>query len=60
MIVKYVRNICQIKHSRLKAYINEVWHYVENYFQAFNISTTPREITYMQIPREFLQALSKL
>ena len=43
LVVKQVRNQCQTKHPRLRAYRNEVWDMVENFFLAFNIQFMPRE-----------------
>jgi hypothetical protein len=43
LIVHQVRNIYQAKHPRLKAYRNEVWDLIDNFFLAFNISFVPRE-----------------
>ena len=42
-MVRQVRNQCQTKHPRLRAYRNEVWDMVENFFLAFNIHFMPRE-----------------
>jgi ribonuclease HI len=44
LIVQQVRNIYQTKHARLKAYRNEVWDLVDNFFSAFNISFIPRSV----------------
>ena len=41
-VVRQVKNQCQAKHPRLKAYRNEVWALVENSFLAFNIQFMPR------------------
>ena len=43
LVVRQVKNQCQIKHPRLRAYRNEVWDLVENFFLAFNIQFMPRE-----------------
>ena len=43
LIVKQIINFCQTKHPRFRAYRNEVWDYVDNYFQAFIITSIPRE-----------------
>ena len=43
LVVRHVRNLCQTKHPRLRAYRNEVWDMVENFFLAFNIQFMPRE-----------------
>ena len=43
LVVRQVKNQCQAKHPRLKAYRNEVWDLVENSFLAFNIQFMPRE-----------------
>ena len=43
LIVKKIRILCQTNHPRLRAYMNEVWDCVDNYFQAFNITSIPRE-----------------
>ena len=43
LVVRQVRNQCQTKHPRLRAYRNKVWDLVENLFSAFNIQFTPRD-----------------
>jgi len=43
LVVKQIRNQCQTKHPRLRAYRNEVWDKVENSFSAFNIQFMPQE-----------------
>ena len=43
LIFKQIRNVCQTKHSRLRAYRNEVWDSVENFFDAFNLTHIPRD-----------------
>lgn len=43
LVPRKVRNICQTKQHRLKAYKNETWDYIKKYFQAFNIEVVPRE-----------------
>jgi hypothetical protein len=43
LIVHQVKNMFQVKHPRLKTYINEVWDLVDSFFLAFNISFVPRE-----------------
>jgi ribonuclease HI len=42
LIVQQVKNIYQTKHVRLRAYRNEVWDLVDNFFSTFNISYIPR------------------
>lgn len=37
LIINQVKNHCQTKHPRLRAYRNEVWDLVENFIEAFNI-----------------------
>ena len=37
LVVRQIKNQCQAKHPRLRAYRNEVWDLVENFFLAFNI-----------------------
>ena len=37
LIIKRINNHYQTKHPRLRAYRNEVWDLVENFFDAFNI-----------------------
>ena len=37
LVVRQIKNQCQTKHPRLRAYRNEVWDMVENFFSAFNI-----------------------
>lgn len=43
LIIKQIKNDCQIIHPRLRAYINEVWDLVENFFKDFNIQFLPRD-----------------
>jgi ribonuclease HI len=43
LIVHQIKNIYQAKHPRLRAYRNEVWDLIDNFFLAFNISFIPRE-----------------
>lgn len=43
LVVRQVRNQCQTKHPRLRAYRNEVWDVVEKFFMEFNIQFMPRE-----------------
>ena len=43
LVVRQIRNQCQTKHPWLRAYRNEVWDMVENFFSAFNIQFMPRE-----------------
>ena len=43
LVVRQIRNQCQTKHPRLRAYRNEVWDMMENFFSAFNIQFMPRE-----------------
>lgn len=37
LVVKKLKIQCQTKHPRLRAYRNEVWYLVENFFLAFNV-----------------------
>lgn len=39
MIIKQIRNLCQTKHLRIRAYRNEVWYFANNYSQAFNTTS---------------------
>ena len=41
LVVRQVKNQCQAKHPRLRAYRNEVWDLVENLFLALNIQFMP-------------------
>ena len=43
LVVRQIKNECQTKHPRLRAYRNEVWDMIENFFSAFNIQFMPRE-----------------
>ena len=43
LIIRHIKNLCQAKHPRLRAYRNEVWDLIENYFEAFNLQFVPRE-----------------
>lgn len=43
MIINKIKNHCQTKHPRLRAYRNEVWDLVENFFEAFNIQFIQRD-----------------
>ena len=43
LVVRQVRSQCQTKHPRLKAYRNEVWDLVENFFFSFNIQFMQRD-----------------
>jgi hypothetical protein len=43
LIFHQIKNMYQEKHPRLRTYINEVWHLVDSFFLAFNISFIPRE-----------------
>ena len=43
LVARQVRNQCQTKHPRLRAYRNEVWDMVENFFSTFNIQFMPQE-----------------
>jgi ribonuclease HI len=43
LIVHQIKNMYQAKHPRLRAYRNEVWDIIDNFFLAFNISFIPRE-----------------
>ena len=43
LVVRQVKNQCQAKHTRLRAYRNEVWDMVEKFFLAFNIQFMPQE-----------------
>jgi len=43
LIIRQIKNLCQTKHPRLRAYRNEVWDLIENYFEAFNLQFVPRE-----------------
>ena len=42
-IVQQIRGIYQTKHPRMRAYRNKVWDFVENLFDAFNITAVPRD-----------------
>ena len=42
-IIKKIKKQCQTKHPRLRAYRNEVWDLVENFFEDFNIKFIPRD-----------------
>lgn len=42
-MVKKIRNKCQNKHPILKAYRNEIWDLIENFFLPFNIQFFPRD-----------------
>lgn len=37
LIIKQIKDHYQTKHPRLRAYRNEVWVLIENFFEAFNI-----------------------
>jgi len=37
LIIKKIKNHYQTKHPMLRAYRNEVWDLLENFFEAFNI-----------------------
>ena len=41
LVVRQVRNQYQTKHTQPRAYRNEVWDMVENFFLAFNIQFMP-------------------
>jgi len=41
--VKKIRNQCQTKNPILKAYRNEVWHLINNFFISFNMQFFPRD-----------------
>ena len=43
LVVRQIKNECQTKHPWLRAYRNEVWDMIENFFSAFNIQFMPRE-----------------
>ena len=43
LIIKQIKNHCQTKHPRLRAYRNEAWDLVENFFKYFNIQFIPRD-----------------
>ena len=43
LMVKQVRNLCQMKHPRLRSYRNEAWDTIGNFFQGFNIIVIPRD-----------------
>ena len=43
LIVRQVKSQCQTKHLWLKAYENEVWDLVQNFFSDFNIQFMPRD-----------------
>ena len=43
LVVRHIRNQCQAKHPRLRAYRNEVWDLMENFFLALNIQLMPRD-----------------
>ena len=43
LIIKQIKNHFQTKHPRLRAYKNELWDLVENFFEAFNIQFIPRD-----------------
>ena len=42
LIIKQIKDHCQTKHPRPRAYRNEVWDLIENFFEAFNIQFVPR------------------
>jgi ribonuclease HI len=50
LIVHQVRNIYQTKHPRLKAYRNEVWDLIDNFFSTFNIYFFPERLIHWLIP----------
>ena len=41
IIIKQIKDHYQTKHPRLRAYKNEVWDMIENFFEAFNIQFIP-------------------
>eukprot|EP00253_Pinus_taeda_P010726 PITA_10726 len=43
LVVKQIRNQCQAKHPRLKAYRNEVWDMIDNLFSFVNTQFLPRD-----------------
>lgn len=43
LVVQQVRQQYQCKHPRMKSYKNYVWDIVDNFFEAFNITSIPRE-----------------
>jgi len=43
LITKQIKDHYQTKHLRLRAYKNEVWDLIENFFEAFNIQFIPRD-----------------
>lgn len=36
LIIRQIKNLCQTKHPKLRSYRNEVWDWIENYFEALN------------------------
>lgn len=43
LVVKHISNQFQTKHPRLKAYWNEVWDLIDNFFLYFNMQFLPKE-----------------
>jgi len=43
LVVHQVRHQYQCKHLSMKSYRNYVWDIVDNFFDAFNITSIPRE-----------------
>ena len=43
LVVQQVRDNYQVKNSKLKNYINEIWDLIEHYFSAFNLNFFSRE-----------------
>ena len=43
LVVHQVRDNYQVKNSKLKNYINEVWDLIEHFFSALNLNYVSRE-----------------
>ena len=41
--MQQIKSIYQIKHPRMRYYINAVWDLIDVFFHAFNITVVPRE-----------------
>ena len=49
-IMEKIKCMYQTKHPKMRAYRNQVWDLIENFFHAFNIITIPREINQKEYP----------
>jgi len=60
LVMQQVRTIYQMKHPRMRAYRNQFWDLVDNYFEDLNIIVVPIELNQKEDSFELVSRTFKL